>query len=102
MSANFKVLVHRNSENIHLKLEGDFDGDSAHEVIDMLKYYCTGSSRVFIHTACIDRIDSFGRHVFLSHLNSIKQKLAFLVVTGEKAFELIPDVDSSDLCVTVH
>ncbi len=102
MSANFKVLVHRNSDNIHLKLEGDFDGNSAYEVINMLKRYCTGSSKVFIHTACLDRIDAFGRHVFLSHLNSIKQKLSFLVFTGDKASELVPDVDSPGVCVTVH
>jgi hypothetical protein len=37
MAENFQILVRRNSENLHLKLMGDFDGISAYELIDTLK-----------------------------------------------------------------
>jgi len=37
MPCSFKILAHRNSDNLHLKLEGDFDGRSALELINYLK-----------------------------------------------------------------
>jgi hypothetical protein len=36
MASNFKILVHRNSENLHLKLTGDFDGTSAQKLLNAL------------------------------------------------------------------
>jgi len=40
MAANFRILVHRNKKNFHLKLSGDFDGTSAYELINILKKNC--------------------------------------------------------------
>jgi len=37
MAARFRISIHRNSENLHLKLMGDFDGTSAHELLNVLK-----------------------------------------------------------------
>jgi len=39
MALNFKIICHKNSENLHLKLMGDFDGSSAYELINTLKKY---------------------------------------------------------------
>jgi anti-anti-sigma regulatory factor len=105
MAVNFKMVVHKNSENLHLKLAGDFDGSSAHELINMLKDNCSGSSQVFIHTSSLKSVDLFGRDVFLSGLKLVKRQLSFLVFTGEKASELVPEnITNSirNLCVTVH
>ena len=33
MAANFRILVHRNSDNLHLRPIGDFDGASAFELV---------------------------------------------------------------------
>ena len=36
MATGFKICVHRNSENLHLKLKGNFDGTSAHELLTVM------------------------------------------------------------------
>ena len=38
------------SDNLHLKLTGDFDGSSAYEPINLLKNYGGIVRRIFIHT----------------------------------------------------
>ena len=37
MASNFQIYRHRTRDSLHLKLEGDFDGSSAHELINALK-----------------------------------------------------------------
>ena len=39
MAANFRIRVHQNSDNLHLRLDGDFDGSSACELLDLLNKY---------------------------------------------------------------
>jgi len=51
MASNFKILVHRNSDNLHLKLLGDFDSSSAQELVDAVKKHSAGAFSVFIHTS---------------------------------------------------
>ena len=105
MAINFKMVVHRNSENTHLKLVGDFDGSSAHELINMLKDNCRRSSKVFIHTNSLQHVDWFGRNVFLSNLKLVKMKFSLIVFTGKKAAELVPENTNNsirNICVTVH
>jgi hypothetical protein len=48
MASNFRISTHRNSESLHLKLVGDFDGSSAFELINVLKKNWNGAYRVFI------------------------------------------------------
>jgi len=91
MATNFKISVHRNSENLHVKLIGDFDGISAHELLDILKRYSNRTSKVFIHTSCLRNIHPFGRNVFHSHIDVLKGKSMALVFTGENASQLAPE-----------
>jgi len=37
MATNFKISAHRNDEVLHLTLKGDFDGTSAHELLDVVR-----------------------------------------------------------------
>ena len=91
MASNFKVLIHRNAENLHLKLMGDFDGSSAWELINGLKKHCYGISRIFIHTNCIDHVHPFGRHVLQKNLFAPIAKSVHVVFTGDKATQLDPE-----------
>ena len=91
MASNFKISVHRNDENVHLKLAGDFDGSSAHELLNALKRYCHGASKAFIHTSCLKQIHPFGRDVFQSHLDILNGKCIPLVFTGDNADQLAPE-----------
>ena len=91
MSRNFKILAHRNSDNLHLKLEGDFDGSSAHALISYLKKNIRKSSRVFIHTSCLKDIYPFGSNVFRNKFDFTSRQSVVFVFTGEKASELVPE-----------
>jgi hypothetical protein len=91
MAINFRIFVHRNGENLHLKLIGDFDGTSAHELLSVLKRYCNRISRVFIHTSCLRDIHALGRNVFQANLDVLNGQSITLVFTGENASKLAPE-----------
>jgi anti-anti-sigma regulatory factor len=91
MASNFKIFVHANSENIHLKLTGDFDGSSAHELLNTLKKYCRRTSGTYIHTSCLRQIHPFGLEVLKSNLDVLQGKCTPLVFTGDNAHQLAPD-----------
>ena len=90
MSVNFKISIHRNSDNLHLKLMGDFDGSSACELINVLKANAYGTSKVFIHTSCLNQIHPFGRNVFCNNLHVMKGGSFKFVFTGDKSSQLEP------------
>jgi anti-anti-sigma regulatory factor len=91
MAANFKIFVHKNSENLHLKLIGDFDGSSACELLNVLKSNCIGASKVFIHTSCLKRVHSFGREIFHKNLEALNNRSVSVLFTGEEALQLAPE-----------
>jgi len=91
MACNFKISAHKNHDNLHLKLEGDFDGSSAHELINYLKKNIRKTSRVFIHTNCLKDIYPFGRDVFRSQFCFGDNPAISFVFTGENAVQLAPE-----------
>ena len=64
MASNFKILIHKSSESLHLKLTGDFDGTSAHELLNTIKDYGAGMNKIFIHTNGLRGIFPFGKTVW--------------------------------------
>ncbi len=92
MASNFKILVHRNSDNLHLKLLGDFDGSSAHQLLNALKKHCVGAFSVFIHTSGLKNIYPFGREMFQKNLHSLNNHFfGNLIFTGEDARKIAPN-----------
>jgi len=91
MASNFKISIHRNSDNLHLKLRGDFDSSSAYKLLNVLKKSSNGSRRVIIHTSTLKNIVPFGRDVFQKNLSIIGEKSLPLVFTGEHAILLAPE-----------
>ncbi len=91
MATDFKILIHKNSDNLHLKLIGDFDRASAHKVLNALKKNCRGASRVFIHTSCLNYIHPFPRDVFHNQLNMLKKRSFLVDFTGQNSGNLIPN-----------
>jgi len=90
MAGNFRVVVHRNSDSLHLRLEGDFDGSSAHQLLCMLGENGNKVRKVFIHTNGLKEVHPFGRAVFQKNLNDFNRRNADLVFTGEKGPEIAP------------
>lgn len=89
MASNFRIFCHQNSDNLHLKLIGDFDGSSAYELIDTLKKYSDIAKRVFIHTCSLSSVHSFGLDVFQKNC-AVKKLSRVLTFTGEYGGRLAP------------
>jgi hypothetical protein len=90
MASNFRIFMHRNSDSLHLKLAGDFDGTSAFELLDMVKKNGAGLRKVFIHTSNLKTIHPFGRQVFEKSLLDLKGSSFQLLFTGEYAPQIAP------------
>lgn len=90
MAANFRVLVHRNCDSLHLRLEGDFDGSSAEQLLCVLGENGTKVKRVFIHTNGLKEIHPFGKAVFQKNLTEHNKMRTDLVFTGERGPEIAP------------
>ena len=91
MASNFRVYVHRNSENVHLLLTGDFDGKSAYELLEVMKRSSFRASRVFIHTESLEHVEPFGRLLFQDRLKAIEPGSLRLLFTGSRASQLAPE-----------
>jgi hypothetical protein len=94
MASNFRICVHQNSDSLHLKLIGDFDGSSACELLNVLKKSVNGVLRVIIHTNSLKNIYPFGRDTFQENLRELKDRTDRILFTGEKAIQIAPEKNS--------
>ena len=85
MAANFKISVYRNNNSLHLKLSGDFDGTSAHELLNVIKYHFCESSQITIHTNNLTQLHSFGLQIFGKNIGIFNKRFDRLVFTGKNA-----------------
>ena len=91
MASHFKILVHQSSDTLHLKLVGDFDGTSAHELINVIKKYSNRFGRIFIHTSGVKQVFDFGRSVFRSAFPANGERPVKLIFTGPAGRQLAPE-----------
>jgi hypothetical protein len=89
MASNFRIYCHQNSDNLHLKLLGDFDGTSAYELIRTLERYHENGGKVFIHTCALSSVHPFALEVFQKNC-SIKKLSHVLTFTGEYGATIAP------------
>jgi anti-anti-sigma regulatory factor len=89
MASNFRIFCHQNSDKLHIKLIGEFDGSSAYELIDTLKKYSGIARKVFIHTCSLSSVHSFGLDVFQKNC-AVKKLSRILIFTGEYGDTLAP------------
>ena len=74
MASNFHIFSYKTSDSLHLKLSGDFDGSSAHELINTLIEHSTDFYQIFIDTNDLKTIHPFGRDVFQKKLGSFNKQ----------------------------
>lgn len=91
VAANFKISVRRENCILHLKLNGHFDGSSAHELIHLLQKLCKGASKVFIHTGGLRHLHPFGRSTFRNNLPLLARQGIDIVLAGENAGQMLPE-----------
>lgn len=88
MAANFRINIYRNNSALHLNLIGDFDGTSAHELLNVLEKHLHDISKIFIHTDYLSHIHPFGRDVFRNKISVLDRRSARFEFTGENASQL--------------
>jgi hypothetical protein len=84
MASNFRILIHRNSCNLHLKLMGDFDGTSAHELIGAIASHGRGAEKIFIHTDGLREVAPFATALFQKNISQTGLPPKRFVITGEQ------------------
>lgn len=89
MAKYFRIAIQRNKDTLHLKLTGEFDGNAARELLNIIQKNCNRASRIFIHTSSLRRIHPFERQIFVSSLNSISKKFIEFGFMGDKAGQLL-------------
>jgi len=85
MSSDFKITLNRFEDQIHLKLYGDFDGSSAHELLNLIKNNSHDLLKIYIHTDDLKTIHPFGLNIFFRRywiINGCADKIVF---AGKKA-----------------
>ncbi len=83
MASNFQLFSHRNINSLHLQLYGDFDGDSAYQLINALNNNGNDVLSVFIDTNDLNRVYRFGISVFEKKLRTLFKKQANIIFIGK-------------------
>jgi anti-anti-sigma regulatory factor len=91
MALNFRMSVQQNYGSLSLRLVGDFDGTSAHELLNVLADRCDGMGKAVIDTKGLQRVYPFGVDTFHKNLHVLKGAPSGLVFTGEKASNIAPE-----------
>ena len=82
MAANFQIYSFTTNESLHLKLTGDFDGNSAHELIKTLITNGAGFWNIFVDTHNLKTIHPISRDMFQKNLNISKKHLNNVTFIG--------------------
>jgi len=88
MASNFRILFHETRDSLHLKLFGDFDGNSAHELYNALLDRGIGFYQIFIDTDDLNAIHQFGRDVLQKKLGRSNKRFSKLVFIGKNEHEI--------------
>ena len=83
MAMNFKIFQIKSRNRVHLTLDGDFDGTSAHELVNTLRSYGPDVEKVFINTNRLKSVHPFGQVVFHRNLSSLVGRCKNLVFVGD-------------------
>ncbi len=96
MASNFKILAQEKNSDLHMKLIGDFDGSSAHQLIDTVRKRGNRSPSIFVTTDNISHIYPFNCDAFYAKLAELHGTLACnLRLTGERTAAFGP---ANSLC----
>ena len=83
MASNFSLRFLRNRTCLKLVLKGDFDGSSAHVLMNALKRNCNRFKNILVDTDGLRKIHPFGQDILTDRLPEIKRKSVEIVFTGK-------------------
>ncbi len=84
MAKNFRMSFAEqpNHQSVRIQLQGDFDGNSAHELVNFLSKYGSSVPNVAIDTDGLRSIYTFGLDVFINKLKMLRQVPSKIVFIG--------------------
>lgn len=88
MASNFHIFSYKTKDSLHIKLEGDFDGNSAYELLETLKKYSSSFYQIFIDTNDLKTIYPFGKQVFQKKLGTYKKQISNFIFIGENEHKI--------------
>jgi hypothetical protein len=91
MALNFQIDSIKTSVSLHLILNGDFDGGSAHELINSLIDHGDDFWNIYIDTNKLKTIHPLGREVFQKSLSSINKQFINLIFVGANKHKIAPN-----------
>ena len=91
MASNFHISSFKTNDNLHLKLHGDFDVNSAQELANTLLTHGVGYWDIFIDTNNLETIHPFGRATFKMNLNNFRNQLNNLFFIGVNKHKIAPN-----------
>jgi len=88
MAGNFNILVTKNGDYVCLKLNGDFDGSSACELVNLLNGGdLLNSSKILVDTDSLKHVHPFGLNILHHRLHEVKSKRIPLIFTGKMSMQ---------------
>ena len=90
MAGNFRIERQRNNDSLHLRLEGDFDDNSANELLKAIREKDTESKQVIVHTEQLKNILAFGRAIFQTNYLITSGSNRLVVFSGKNACQIAP------------
>ena len=90
MAQNFKISIHRKIDSLSIRLMGDFDGNSAWELINAIRENLNNSKFIQIDTSKLKKVYPFGREVFKSNLLIVKDRRIRIQFNGPNALRIAP------------
>ncbi len=90
MASNFRISARRNKHNLRLKLRGDFDGTSCHELINTIKNKGRHYKIIVIDTGNLGNIYPFGLTIWEKNLSGIKNTRLRLIIIRAHQDQLSP------------
>jgi len=90
VAQNFKISINRTTENLYIRLKGDFDGSSAFELFNTLKDNLNRTQCILVDTHNLKAVYPFGREVFYYKFSKIKNQRIHIRFVGPDARQLAP------------
>lgn len=90
MATNFQYFSKQTKNSLNLKLYGDFDGNSAFELIHALNAQKAGPHKIFIDTNGLHAIHSFGKDVFQNNRGTLSRRFDKLIFIGKNKHHFAP------------
>ena len=82
MASNFRISFHRNKHNLKLKLQGDLDGSSCHQLINTIRNKSRKFKTIIIDTGNLGTVYPFAQTIWEKSLSVLKKHGVRLAITG--------------------